>query len=795
MKKILLCFIMICAAFSIKAQEISPYLVGTNYWMDLDNKPEVMAKVAASGMTTLRIGGNRYNNINNGPAYFEPMVNEAKEMDMEPVLQVPARGGNAAAAQNAAAIVKYFNVDTDNRVQLWAIGNEPVYKNEFTDQELHDYIVAIATAMKEVDNTITIFVPDFAYINNVVLEKLTNGGPLDVAGLKLPGTDIYLVDGFTWHSYPLSGNAYTRSAVVNLVKNNIKGRATTWVETLAEADERHNRTGDHQLKWGIGEFNVNVSMKESAYGEEYKTVEGIGTNSFLNGQFFAEIFNLSMQLEATYATSWSIHESSGSRSPGDLGLFDGNPAEANGRSSFYHSEMVAKNIYGTYLPVTSNQENVTSFGAVHPDHSFSIIVLNKEESTPYHFALGLEGDQDLPGEEPLKMTADVGVEKTFQGHIAPQATMVYNFSSTGELENKIIYSLAHALNYEAPTYLDKGEHYGIENVQLLINEGIKCIDTEVAFTAYIPLPYDELHWDFGEEATIVSGAGTPEVSVSFSTAGAKTVALSLTYNGVTTTTNWDDLLEVASCEQRPYQGNKQQVPGTIKMVHYDEGGQGVAYFDTTPNENRGQGGIRNDEGVDTGDGEDGEGHIGYLEQGEWVEYTLDVQKSGNYTIKMKYAKASGNGAISLHFDGEDKTGIITPANTAGWQEFGIMTFENAIVLTEGESVMRLFVEQGGVNISQLIFEEEGVLNAVGAHVEKKTSITVYPNPVRNTVYVQQVVPEKLGYEIYNIAGSKISNGTLSAVLSEIPVNHIKAGLYLIRLSNGKEVVSSLFIKE
>src|SRR5690606_11666888 len=149
--------------------------------------------------------------------YFEPMVNEAKEMDMEPVLQVPTRGGNAAAAQNAAAIVKYFNVDTDNRVQLWAIGNEPVYKNEFTDQELHDYIVAIATAMKEVDNTITIFVPDFAYINNVVLEKLTNGGPLDVAGLKLPGTDIYLVDGFTWHSYPLSGNAYTRSAVVNLV--------------------------------------------------------------------------------------------------------------------------------------------------------------------------------------------------------------------------------------------------------------------------------------------------------------------------------------------------------------------------------------------------------------------------------------------------------------------------------------------------------------------------------------------------------------------------------------------------
>ncbi|CAN0525759.1 unnamed protein product, partial [Laminaria digitata] len=56
----------------------------------------------------------------------------------------------------------------------------------------------------------------------------------------------------------------------------------------------------------------------------------------------------------------------------------------------------------------------------------------------------------------------------------------------------------------------------------------------------------------------------------------------------------------------------------------DEGGEGVAYIDTTEENKKGE--FRPDEGVDIAASPDGGYHVGYIKVGESMRYTVDVTK-------------------------------------------------------------------------------------------------------------------------------------------------------------------------
>lgn len=75
----------------------------------------------------------------------------------------------------------------------------------------------------------------------------------------------------------------------------------------------------------------------------------------------------------------------------------------------------------------------------------------------------------------------------------------------------------------------------------------------------------------------------------------------------------------------PYRGVAQTIPGKIDIGAYDEGGQGVAYSDTTPQNRFADGGWRANEAVDAN-----RHCIGAIDTGEWINYTVDVAREGNY---------------------------------------------------------------------------------------------------------------------------------------------------------------------
>ncbi len=128
------------------------------------------------------------------------------------------------------------------------------------------------------------------------------------------------------------------------------------------------------------------------------------------------------------------------------------------------------------------------------------------------------------------------------------------------------------------------------------------------------------------------------------------------------------------------------------------GGEGFAYHDTEP-ENLGPG-SRQDEGVDTEPDAVGE-HIGWLESGEWLEYTIAVESTNLYGVKIRVASPNNQGVFKLLFDGEERTGLVLVPQTGSWDSFTTITL-NDIQLYNTDALMRIHIINGQFNYNRQV---------------------------------------------------------------------------------------------
>lgn len=191
-------------------------------------------------------------------------------------------------------------------------------------------------------------------------------------------------------------------------------------------------------------------------------------------------------------------------------------------------------------------------------------------------------------------------------------------------------------------------------------------------------------------------------------------------------------------EDAEYKTGMQTIPGRVLCAYYDLGGEGIAYHDETK-ENHGSGELnpedgsylhsfRVNEGVDISytksyDTDNSRYnyvqppmnvlYVGWTSPGEWVKYTVDIKKSGKYTVGLMYTSYQG-GKISLSVDNVDKTGPIDvystyreddPEDWRQWHHWNKMNNMTEIILTEGVHVLTLHtVEAGQMNYAWLDFE-------------------------------------------------------------------------------------------
>lgn len=152
--------------------------------------------------------------------------------------------------------------------------------------------------------------------------------------------------------------------------------------------------------------------------------------------------------------------------------------------------------------------------------------------------------------------------------------------------------------------------------------------------------------------------------------------------------------------QTPYNNKIAVIPGRVEAENYDVAGQGFSYYD---NDTENKGKEYREDGVDVVTG--GSGYaVGYTEKGEWLEYTVNVEVTGDYVITANVSDAAETEGFQLYLDGKPLTEEYTiPQICEDWNTYEEVSIA-AVHLEEGEHVLKLQIVGSYVNIDWLNFE-------------------------------------------------------------------------------------------
>ncbi|MCX6238121.1 MAG: carbohydrate-binding protein [Bacteroidia bacterium] len=191
---------------------------------------------------------------------------------------------------------------------------------------------------------------------------------------------------------------------------------------------------------------------------------------------------------------------------------------------------------------------------------------------------------------------------------------------------------------------------------------------------------------------------------------------------------------------KAWKNSIQQITGKIQCEFYDLGGEGVAYHDMDTI-NNGSGKLnpangtflnefRMNEGVDISytkfqdptidnnpfnivEPVKNQLYVGWTEPGEWINYTIKVNKSGTYSIGIMYT-ASGDGGISFELDGKQLTQELRIPTTRNdkepiawrqWHHWNRVDSLTTVKLIKGIHTLTLkTVSNGNMNYDYLEFK-------------------------------------------------------------------------------------------
>lgn len=149
-----------------------------------------------------------------------------------------------------------------------------------------------------------------------------------------------------------------------------------------------------------------------------------------------------------------------------------------------------------------------------------------------------------------------------------------------------------------------------------------------------------------------------------------------------------------------FSGTPIVLPGAFHAEDFDNGGQNVSYYDTTPGNS---GGAYRDTDVDIEPSSLGGFDVGWIASGEWLNYTANVLTSGTYTLQFQVASPYATGQLHAVI-GSTTTGIIAVPNTGGWQNW--TTVSTTATLTAGPQILTLAFDGGNFNIAGIAVTQQ-----------------------------------------------------------------------------------------
>ncbi|WP_075343239.1 carbohydrate-binding protein [Tenacibaculum agarivorans] len=125
--------------------------------------------------------------------------------------------------------------------------------------------------------------------------------------------------------------------------------------------------------------------------------------------------------------------------------------------------------------------------------------------------------------------------------------------------------------------------------------------------------------------------------------------------------------------------NTASIPGTIQAENYNN-----------------MNGVRTENTSDAGGGQ----NVGYIDNGDWMDYNVNVATAGTYTVNFRVAARTNN----ILFNVRSGNSVLTSVNssaTGGWQNW--KTVSATVNLPAGSQTLRVQATGGGWNINWMQF--------------------------------------------------------------------------------------------
>ena len=242
---------------------------------------------------------------------------------------------------------------------------------------------------------------------------------------------------------------------------------------------------------------------------------------------------------------------------------------------------------------------------------------------------------------------------------------------------------------------------------------------------------------------------------------------------------WYMVSNASAVPQTPYNDVAAAVPGKIEAENYDVGGHNKAFYDND-RENQGEA-YRQDEVdiVAIDDSKCGDAActgfaIGYTNEGEWVEYTINVAADAKYDVTANVATASETSAFQLFVDDKAITeSIAVPQVDTTWNVYKEIEV-GSVDLTKGEHVLKLLITGGYLNVDWLQFTDPNA----GPALSIKT-------PVVNAAKTSH-------YEVFSVSGKRLGrvNVASGTIAESLKMAGYRPGIYMVRNASGVHVVNT-----
>lgn len=251
------------------------------------------------------------------------------------------------------------------------------------------------------------------------------------------------------------------------------------------------------------------------------------------------------------------------------------------------------------------------------------------------------------------------------------------------------------------------------------------------------------------------------------------------------------------CDNKAFGGNIPEIPALIPMWQFNHGGQGVAYFDSTPIVNLGS----TDEtvpriydGVDimAVDHPDTDFAVFESVSGEWMRYSVQSPTEGKANILFTVSSQ-----INSSFDVELNGQIVGSFNRIRTGDQIIERLLSDVELLEGTNDIKVSTRIGNLTWFTMDITSSSPVSIEDSDnllPESFELLSAYPNPFNPSTLLQIHLAESddVRLELFDVSGSKLTEihqGILPTGVHRFQLNmsNFASGVYFVRLTTSNDI--------